>query len=463
MHRGKKIHFIGIAGTAMAAGAQLARELGFSVRGSDQNVYPPTSSELQAAQIAYHEGYSTENIGYHPDLVVLGNAISRGNPELEYALDHRLEILSLPEFIADFAIGKRRSFVITGTHGKTTTTALCAHAFRQAKIDAGYLVGGVAANFSTSAALGTADIFVIEGDEYDTSIFDPRPKFLSYRPTHVVINNIEFDHGDIFADLAEIEKAFARLIKIIPANGVLVTNADNPLCMKLAAKSLARVVSFGESPTADYRLIDCKTERTTEIHAELFGTKVVFQSPLFGRHNALNALAALALCEVGGVTREQFFTALRAFRGVKRRLEIRLKSDDFLVIEDFAHHPTAIRANLQTLRSLYPKHRLVVLLEPRSNTMVRNIFQTQLADALGEADVIFIDRIYRAEKYRPEERLDTNLLAETLQKRGRSVFLLPDQARGAAVTSQLQPGDVVCFMTNGNFSGLIDELVAALA
>lgn len=462
MQHGKKIHFIGIAGTAMAAGAQLARDLGFLVQGSDQNVYPPTSLELQAAKIFYREGYSAENISYHPDLVVLGNAISRGNPELEYALKHRLEILSLPEFIARFAIGKRKSLVVTGTHGKTTTTALCAHAFRASGIDAGYLIGGVAANFSASAALGSADLFVIEGDEYDTSIFDPRPKFLSYRPTHVIINNIEFDHGDIFASLDDIEKAFARLIKIIPQNGVLVTNADNALCMRLAEKSLAHVVTFGESPSANYRLVDFITTSTSEIHAQIDGSDVVFKSPLYGLHNALNVLAALALCEAAGLAQKQFFAALVNFRGVKRRLEVRLNNDNFTVIEDFAHHPTAISANIKTLRSLYNNRRLVILIEPRSNTMVRNIFQLELADALSAADVIFIDHIYRAEKYHPNERLDTELLANNLRARGRLAFLLPDHERAAAVKAQLKPGDVVCFMTNGSFSGLIDELVTAL-
>jgi UDP-N-acetylmuramate: L-alanyl-gamma-D-glutamyl-meso-diaminopimelate ligase len=460
---GKIVHFMGIGGTAMAGAAQLAAELGFSVRGSDQNLYPPTSTELKALGIPYYETYAEKNLKYRPDLVVIGNAISRGNAELEYALSQRLELMSMPQFIAENVIGRRRSLVIAGTHGKTTTTALVAHILRQAGIDAGYMIGGVAANFPHSAAVGSADIFVIEGDEYDTSIFDPRPKFLSYRPTHVILNNIEFDHGDIFADLTEVERTFARLIKIIPANGVLVTNADNASCTELSRKSFAPVITFGTSAAADYQLLNYQTDKTTKIQVRLRGEILEFESPLKGRNNALNLLACLALLETIGVSREQFKQALLSFQGVKRRLELRLETPDFTVIEDFAHHPTAIQANLKTLREIYPGRRIVVLIEPRSNTMVRNIFQSELAEALAEADVAFIDRIYRPEKYRPEERLNTELLVKSLQDRGRSAFLLPAEQRVDAVKAQLKKGDVVCFMTNGSFSGLIEELIGALS
>jgi UDP-N-acetylmuramate: L-alanyl-gamma-D-glutamyl-meso-diaminopimelate ligase len=460
---GKKIHFIGIGGTAMAGAAQMAVELGFSVTGSDQNLYPPTSTELKSLGIPYAEGYSAGNLEYGPDLVVLGNAISRGNAELEYALSHRLDIVSLPRFIAEYVIGRRRSLVIAGTHGKTTTTSLAAHVLRHTGIDAGYMIGGVAHDFVHSAAIGTADLFVIEGDEYDTSIFDQRSKFLSYRPTHVILNNIEFDHGDIFADLQAVERTFARLIKIIPANGILVTNADNTSCMQLAKNSFAPVVTFGESATADYQLLSVTTGRTTIVRARIRDERLEFESPLYGRHNALNALACLALLESVGIDREQFAAAIRSFQGVKRRLELRLENPEVTVIEDFAHHPTAIAANLQTLREIYPTRRLVVLIEPRSNTMVRNVFQAELTDALANADVVFIDHIYRPEKYRPEERLDTELLVSSLRTRGRSAFQLPADNRVDAVKAQLLPGDVVCFMTNGSFGGLIGALVDALA
>lgn len=459
---GTTIHFIGIGGTAMAGAAQMAVELGFSVRGSDQNLYPPTSTELSVSGIPYTEGYAAENLADRPDLVVLGNAISRGNAELEYALSERLEILSLPQFIAEYVIGRRRSLVIAGTHGKTTTTSLTAHILRQANIDTGYMIGGVAADFVRSAAVGTADLFVIEGDEYDTSIFDQRSKFLSYRPTHVILNNIEFDHGDIFTDLRDVERTFARLVKIIPANGVLVTNADNASCMQLTRNSFAPVITFGESAVADYRLLSLETGRTCLIRARARGETFELETPLFGRHNALNALASLALLESAGITRLQFSKGLKNFQGVKRRLELRFESADLTVIEDFAHHPTAIAANLKTLREIYPERRLVVLIEPRSNTMVRNIFQAELTEALANADVAFIDHIYRAEKYRPEERLDTERLVNTLRQRGRLAFMLPADNRVETVRAQLLPGDVVCFMTNGSFGGLIGAFVAAL-
>ncbi|MFZ5630502.1 MAG: UDP-N-acetylmuramate:L-alanyl-gamma-D-glutamyl-meso-diaminopimelate ligase, partial [Spirochaetota bacterium] len=460
---GKKIHFIGIGGTAMAGAAQMAVELGFSVRGSDQNLYPPTSTELQASGIPYTEGYRAENLAYGPDLVVLGNAISRGNAELEYALSERLELISLPQFVAEYVIRGRRSLVVAGTHGKTTTTSLAAYILRQAGLDAGYMIGGVAPDFVRSASVGTADLFVIEGDEYDTSIFDQRSKFLSYRPTHVILNNIEFDHGDIFADLQAVERTFARLIKIIPANGILVTNADNPSCMQLAKHSFAPVVTFGTAAAADYQLLEIITGNSSIIRSRIRGESVEFESPLFGRHNAMNALACLALLESVGIDRKHFVTAIRSFQGVKRRLELRLESPQVTVIEDFAHHPTAIAANLQTLREIYAGRRLVVLVEPRSNTMVRNVFQGELTEALAQADVIFLDQIYRPEKYRPEERLDTQLLVSTLRARGRSAYLLPAESRVEAIRDRLLPGDVVCFMTNGSFGGLIGALVNALA
>lgn len=459
----RKIHFIGIGGTAMAGAAQMAAELGFSVRGSDQNLYPPTSTELKASEILYAEGYAAENLAYGPDLVVLGNAISRGNAELEYALSERLEILSLPQFISEYVIGRRRSLVIAGTHGKTTTTALTAHVLRQAAVDAGYMIGGVAANFPRSAAVGSADLFVIEGDEYDTSVFDHRSKFLSYRPTHVILNNIEFDHGDIFTDLPDVERTFARLVKIIPANGILVTNADSASCVRLAQKAFAPVVTFGESAAADYQLLGLQTGRNSALRARVRGENLEIQSPLLGRHNALNALASLALLESVGVGRVQFCNALQTFQGVKRRLELRFESADLTVIEDFAHHPTAIAANLQTLREIYRDRRLVVLIEPRSNTMVRNIFQQELCEALANADVVFIDSIYRAEKYRPEERLDTALLVKALATRGCFASMLPRENRLSAVREKILPGDVVCFMTNGSFGGLIGAFVDAVA
>ncbi len=458
----QNIHFIGIGGTAMAGAAIMAQELGFHVRGSDQNLYPPTVDELIASGIPYNEGYDAGNLSYTPDIVVLGNAISRGNPELEEALNRRLQILSLPEFIAGKIIGNRQSYVIAGTHGKTTTTALVTHILHHNGIDCGYMIGGVAENFPRSAAVGSAACFVIEGDEYDTSIFDPRSKFLSYRPTHVIINNIEFDHADIFADLTDVEKTFARLIKIIPQNGLLVTNADNPSCVKLAAAAKTRVVTFGEAESADYRLLSVKHSGQTEIRFRHKDKGIVLLSQLQGKHNALNTLAALALISDQGLSEAQIQAALDTFAGVKRRLQIRLENSFATVIEDFAHHPTAIRANLETLRELYANRRLVVLIEPRSNTMVRNFFQTTLPEALTAADVVFIDAIHRAEKYSYAERLDLARLKADLESCGKVVHLLPQEQRAAFVIAQLLPGDLVCFMTNGSFGGLITETIAEL-
>jgi UDP-N-acetylmuramate: L-alanyl-gamma-D-glutamyl-meso-diaminopimelate ligase len=458
----RRIYFIGIGGMAMAGGAIMAKQLGFQVSGSDQKLYPPTSDLLQQCEIPYHEGYAAEHLGQMPDIIVLGNAISRGNPELEQALNARAAILSLPEFIAEYVIRRRQSYVIAGTHGKTTTTALVSHILRASGIDAGFMIGGVAGNFPRSAEVGSADAFVSEGDEYDTSIFDHRSKFLSYRPTHVLINNIEFDHADIFTDLADVERAFARLIKIIPENGLLVLNADNPSCQKLAAGARTRVVTFGEAADANFQLKDFHAGETSQITYAENGHEVQIRSSLKGRHNALNTIAALALLQDFRLTTEQIQRALDSFLGVKRRLELRAEQRGITVLEDFAHHPTAIKANIDTLRGIYGDRRLIILLEPRSNTMVRNFFQRTLADALARADVIFFDRIYRAEKYAEGERLDLAALQSDLSKNGKQVHMLPASDRVNFVIGKLQPGDVVCFMTNGSFSGLIGELAAAL-
>lgn len=446
----------------MAGAAVMARQLGFEVRGADANVYPPTLHELEGAAIPFRQPYAAENLSDRPDLVVLGNAISRGNVELEAALNARLEILSLPEFIARFVIKRRNSIVIAGTHGKTTTTSLVTHILRSAGIDAGYMIGGVAPDFVRSADLGTANSFVIEGDEYDTSIFDPRPKFLSYRPSHVLINNIEFDHADIFADFAAVQAAFARLVKIIPENGLLVTNADNAACMQLAATARSQVLTFGRSDSADYRLLhhDASTNRVTFSHA---GKEHTYQFALPGEHNALNLLAAIALLSAQQLPEAAFAAALQNFKGVRRRLEKRYESDSLTVIEDFAHHPTAIRANIGTLRQRYAGRRLMLLIEPRSNTMVRNIFQKELAETLALSDETLITQIYRPEKYAASERLNLGELIADIRAAGKAADELPAESRLKFLLSRIRPGDVVCFMTNGSFGGLIDETVAALA
>lgn len=458
-----RVHFIGIGGTAMAGAAIMAQQLGLSVSGSDQNLYSPTVDELIRAKVPFKEAYAAENLNPPPDLVVLGNAISRGNAELEEALNRRLDIVSLPQFIAEKVIGRRNSLVIAGTHGKTTTTSVVAHALKSAGIDAGYMVGGVCESLATTASVGKGDFFVIEGDEYDTSIFDPRPKFLSYRPAHVIINNIEFDHADIFADLAAVETAFARLIKIIPQNGLLVTNADNESCRRLAANAKTRVVTFGESAQADFRLTGYEITEGMAVHYRHADTDYTVRSALVGKHNALNIVAAAALLTGVGVTAAAYAESLASFKGVRRRMQQRLNMPDYTVLEDFAHHPTAIATNLETIRQLYPARRLVVLIEPRSNTMVRKFFQDRLVSALKEADVVFVDKIYRAEKYAENDRLNLQQLQSDLTAAGKTVCLLSDAGRAQQVVNELKTGDVVCFMTNGSFGGLIDETVSLLA
>ncbi len=456
------VYFIGIGGTAMAGAAVMARELGFSVRGADANLYPPTLNELIAANINFKTAYAVENLKPTPDMVVVGNAISRGNVELEAALAGRLNILSLPEFLARFVIRDRECFVIAGTHGKTTTTSLVAHLLRSAGIDTGYMIGGVAPDFERSASLGSASAFVIEGDEYDTSVFDPRPKFLSYRPFNALINNIEFDHADIFADLSAVKAAFARLVKIIPDNGLLVTNADNEACVALAAEARPEVIFFGCSESAHYRLLRTEPGAFSNITFSVNGITRQAEFALPGEHNALNLLAALALISRLKIDWPTLRNAIYSFKGVKRRLELRYDGARCTVIEDFAHHPTAIRNSIATLRARFPGRRLLLMIEPRSNTMVRNIFQRELAEALAQADETLIAEIYRPEKYAQSDRLNLAQLISDIEQSGSRAEKLPADDRLAYVNEHIHTGDVVCFMTNGSFGGLIDATVSML-
>ena len=446
----------------MAGAAVMAKELGFTVRGADANVYPPTSDELRKARIDFRIAYSAANLEPRPHIVVVGNAISRGNVELEEAMAQRLNLLSLPEFLARFVIKNRECFVVAGTHGKTTTTSLVAHLMRFAGIDTGYMIGGVAPDFERSASLGSAETFVIEGDEYDTSVFDPRPKFLSYRPFNALINNVEFDHADIFPNLAAVETAFARLVKIIPDNGLLVTNADSTVCVTLAAKARPKVIFFGRSTNAQYRLLQIEAGELTKVTFGVDGETRVVEFALSGEHNALNMLAALALVSPLNIPWSSLIDALRSFKGVKRRLETRYVGTRCTVIEDFAHHPTAIRANIETLKANFPGRRLMLLIEPRSNTMVRNIFQRELAEALALADETLIADIYRPEKYAENERLNLDQLIVDITSKGSRASRLPAEQRVTFVDERIQSEDVICFMTNGSFGGLIEETVEML-
>src|SRR6266513_1173672 len=379
----KKFHFLGICGTAMGAVAVALKERGFKVTGSDENVYPPMSSFLEGKRIAIMEGYRAENIPADADVVVIGNAMTRGNREVEAVLNRKLLYLSLPEVLKNHFLRGRHNLVVTGTHGKTTTTALLAWIMDKAGRKPGYLIGGIPKNFGEGARLNDSKYFVIEGDEYDTAFFDKRSKFVHYLPELVIVNNIEFDHADIFKDLDEIKLSFRRLLNIVPKNGMVLLNGDDPNCVEVAKDCLAQMVEVGFSKNC--------AQRIREVGYSSAGSRFklgeeTFEIPLIGEFNVRNAAMAAMAARFYDVPKLKIDTAFKGFAGIARRLELRGEARGVKVIDDFGHHPTAVAHTLEALRHSYRGHRLWAVFEPRSNTTRRAVFQEQLPEAFKFAD-----------------------------------------------------------------------------
>ena len=457
-----KVHFSGIGGTAMVAGARLALEAGCEVRGSDNVLYPPASEMVRDLGVPVAVGYAPENLDWNPDIVIIGNALSRGNPEVEAALERRLHYASLPEWLKTHVLRARRPVVIAGTHGKTTTTALTAHVLEGCAMKPGFLIGGQPFGFSHSARLGPEGApFVIEGDEYDTAFFDKRAKFFHYLPEIAVVTSIEFDHGDIYRDLAEIELAFQRMLRQIPRNGHLVLCADNH-ARTLKDHAFCPVSTYGFSEEADWRgeILDSGRMRVWRGNV-LWGET---GCALAGRHNLQNALAAVAVAALLGASAESVAEALRTFPGVRRRMEIFLEAMGVTYIDDFAHHPTAIRETITAARMRWPGRRLRVLFEPRSNTTVTNTFQDDMLDAFSKADEVWFGPIHRADHIPEALRLDRAALVLSLEKRGAKAHFEDDPAEiAAAVQSSAAPGDVVLILSNGAFGGIYQRFRDAVA
>jgi UDP-N-acetylmuramate: L-alanyl-gamma-D-glutamyl-meso-diaminopimelate ligase len=438
----------------MATLAALLKSRGHDVRGSDQNVYPPMSDFLIGQDIHALSGYAADHITGDIDLVVVGNAISRGNPELEEVLDRKIRYCSLPEAIRDFFLWGSRSIVLTGTHGKTTTTALTGWLLTSGDRDPSMLVGGIALNFGdqgSSYRVGGGRDFVLEGDEYDSAFFDKTAKFLKYLPDVAVIGNVEFDHADIYADLEAVLVAFRRLVTLVPRNGLLLLGADSPHAVALARAAVSPVETFGLASEATWQADeidhqDGKTRFVVRRRGEPYGR---FESPLLGVHNVRNALAAMA-------------EGLRTFKGIKRRLEVVGVADGVTVLDDFAHHPTAVHETLSALRTGYPNRRVWAVFEPRSASSCRRVFQDDFAQAFGAADEVILAPVFRSTL--PEaERLDTRQLIEQLRTRGQ-------RARGVgdnddiirAIVDEHRDGDIVVLMSNGGFGGIHRKLLQAL-
>ena len=473
------IHLIGICGTAMASLAGMLQSQGHRVTGSDMAAYPPMSDQLAAMGIAVMEPYRAENLEPRPDLVVVGNAISRGNAELEQVLDKRIPMTSMAQLIHDeFLIGRER-LVVCGTHGKTTTTSMQAWIYATAArldvaaTDAGvshwspsFLIGGVAENFGSSFHVQPETRpFILEGDEYDTAFFDKGPKFLHYFPDVAILTHAEFDHADIYVDFEAVKTSFKRLVNLLPGRGRLVAFDGSAAVTECCAKAFCPVERYGFAEDSFWRMTDLTQQGSTtrwhllrkgEFFAEL-------EMPMAGEHNALNATAAAALAAGQGISAEAIQEALRTFKSVKRRLEVRAEVAGVTVIDDFAHHPTAIRETLRALRAAYRGRRLVAVLEPRSNTLRRNVFERELVESLALADEVVLANVFKSEAIPHAERLEPEHVVQALQAKGiRSMLCADADEIVRELAPGLREGDVVARLSNGGFGGIYEKLPAAI-
>ena len=466
----KHIHLIGICGTAMASLAGMLQARGHRITGSDVAAYPPMSDVLAGLGIPLLQPYAEANLAPRPDLVVVGNAISRGNVELEHVLDTRIPFTSMAAVLHDEFLPGRESLVVAGTHGKTTTTSMLAWIFEVAARTApefapSFLIGGVAENFGTSFMVRESRPFILEGDEYDTAFFDKGPKFLHYFPDAVILTHVEFDHADIYTDLPAVKTAFKRLVNLVPRRGRVVAFDGSDNVSECVAKAFCAVERYGFEEASHWRVTEMRHEgaetrwtllRAGEPFAEL-------RLPMAGEHNALNATAAAALAAGQGIPAEAIVEALRTFRSVKRRLEVRAEVNGITIIDDFAHHPTAIRETLRALRTAYAGRRLWAVLEPRSNTLRRNVFEGALVESLALADRSVLAGVFKLEAIPEGERLHPENVVAALRQRGQESVLLADaDAIVAAIAPELRQGDVVAILSNGGFGGIYEKLPKAL-
>jgi UDP-N-acetylmuramate: L-alanyl-gamma-D-glutamyl-meso-diaminopimelate ligase len=458
--RPRHFHFLGICGTAMGSVAAELRERGYTVTGSDENIYPPMSIFLEQKGVALKAGFRAENIPMDADVVVVGNAMKRGNPEVEAVLNRKLFYLSLPEVLKNYFLRGKHNLVVTGTHGKTTTTALLAWIMEKAGRKPGYLIGGIPKNLSGGARLNDSKYFVIEGDEYDSAFFDKRSKFVHYLPELVIVNNIEFDHADIFRDIEEVKLSFRRLLNIVPQNGMVLLNGDDHNCVEVARDCLAQLLEVGFSKNCAQRIRDAAYSAT--------GSRFTlgddnFEIPLVGEFNVRNAAMAATAARFYDVPKAKIDKALKTFSGIARRQEVRGEARGVTVIDDFGHHPTAIAQTLQGLRHRYPEHRLWAIFEPRSNTTRRAVFQQELATSLESADGVFIAQVAKLEQIPENERLNPEAVVAAVAKSGRPAFY---EQNAATIVDRIRPmlkaNDVVVVFSNGGFDNIHEKLLASL-
>jgi len=461
MSEKRKFHFIGVCGTAMGSVAAGMKAKGYDISGSDENVYPPMSTFLENQGIEIGSGYKAENLPEDTDVIVIGNAISRGNEEAETALERKCLYMSLPEVLKEFFLRGKRNFVVSGTHGKTTTTSMLAWVFENAGKNPSHMIGGIPRNLGKGARFTDSDFTVLEGDEYDTAFFDKRSKFLHYLPEVVVVNNIEFDHADIYNSLDEIKLTFSRLLKIVPRNGVAYINGDDPNCLEVAADAPAPVQSVGFADTCDIQIenvsYDADGSRFTLTGEEYF-------IPMSGEFNVRNAAMATCSALFAGLTPDEIRAGLTTFEGIARRQELRGEANGIKVIDDFAHHPTAIELAIKALRQQYPSERLWVIFEPRSNTTRRNVFQNELASALSGADCSVVSGVPDPEKVEEAERLCPEKLIADINATG-SIGYFRETVDEIVdlVADEAKSGDAVAVLSNGGFGGIHQKLLDAFA
>lgn len=460
----RTIHIMGICGTGMAALAGMLQQSGYIVTGSDKQVYPPMSDFLKKIGITPFAEYSAANLAHSPDLVVVGNVITRTNPEAIALAETAIPYLSFPQALAEFFIGDKHSLVVTGTHGKTTTCSLLASSLYQAGLDPSFMIGGIISEFQSNNRLGKGDYFVAEGDEYDTAFFDKESKFLHYRPKTAVITSIEFDHADIFADLSEIKASFAKFIQLLPKDGLLIAHLDDENVAELAATAPCRVEGYGTGKANDWVLQEAKTfDGRSWFTVRYHDQENEFTIPLTGRHNCLNALSVIAALHDLGQDFSTINESLTSFGGVKRRQEIRGTIDGITVIDDFAHHPTSVRETLTGLKHGYPGRRLICVFEPRTNTSRRAIFQDAYAQAFADADLILLREPIPLTNVAKEEQFSSATLANELKKMHKDAgsFDNTDEILGE-LSTVLQPGDVVVILSNGGFDNIHERLLEYL-
>ena len=463
-------HLIGICGTAMASLAGMLQARGHHVTGSDLNVYPPMSTMLQQLGINVFEGFKREHLTPAPDCVIVGNAIPRGNPEVEETLRRKLLYRSQAEVVKEEFIRGRHSLAIACTHGKTTTTSIAAWVMDQGGLDPTFLIGGVAQNFGSSFRVTDSDYFIIEADEYDTAYFDKGPKFMHYLPELAIVNNIEFDHADIYKDLDAVQLAFIRFMNLVPENGRLIAGWDSPnvrtVVESFGERLFTQLETFGTDSSAKWQVRNADFSQGLS-RFEVFCENQSwgqFETPLLGEFNLLNCLAVIVAADAWGIDQQRIRAALATFKNVKRRAEVRGEERGVLVIDDFAHHPTAVRETLRALRARYSDRRLIAVFEPRSWSSRLAVFQNDYAAAFTAADYVVIASVFDSQKVTEKGRaLDTAALIDAISQQEKPAFALPDADKIVAhLLPNLRSGDVVAIMSNGGFGGIHDKILSAL-